>query len=245
MQSNTTNSVSASRCNVSVILPVYRDVKMTETCIDAAMPGILGVPQATLVIVNDHSPDADMNSMLHKKVAQWRESIRLLTNERNLGFVASVNKGMRCVQNQDITLLNSDVIVPSDWLTRLQDEAYSRPDVATVTPLSNNTTICTFPEFLQDNPVPFGLGIDEVDNVFRYSRLSNVETPTGVGFCMYIRWDCMKTVGYFNEMRFGRGYGEENEFCQRAINKGWCNLITQTFMSITRVEPASELIGQL
>ena len=24
----------------------------------------------------------------------------------------------------------------------------------------------------------------------------------------------------------GRGYGEENEFCQRAINKGWCNLIT-------------------
>jgi GT2 family glycosyltransferase len=33
-------------------------------------------------------------------------------------------------------------------------------------------------------------------------------------------------IGYFDEDRFGRGYGEENEFCQRAIKKGWCNLVT-------------------
>lgn len=214
------------RCSVSVILPVYTDVEMTEACIDAAIPGILSIPQAILVIVNDSSPDAGMNSMLHKKVAQWPLTIRLLTNERNLGFVASANRGMRFIENQDIALLNSDVIVPPDWLTRLQEEAYSQPEVATVTPLSNNTTICTFPEFLQDNSVPFGLGVNEVDNVFRCSRLSNVETPTGVGFCMYIRWDCLKMIGYFDEGLFGRGYGEENEFCQRAVKKGWRNLVT-------------------
>lgn len=211
---------------VSVVLPVYRDVEMTEACIEAAMFSILGIPQTILVIVNDASPDANMNSMLRKKAAQWPQHIRLLINESNLGFVASVNRGMQSVENHDVALLNSDVIVPLDWLPRLRHEAYSRPRVATVTPLSNNTTICTFPEFLQDNPVPFGLSVDEIDAVFKYSRLPNVETPTGVGFCMYIRRDCLKTVGYFDEGRFGRGYGEENEFCQRAIKDGWCNLIT-------------------
>jgi GT2 family glycosyltransferase/glycosyltransferase involved in cell wall biosynthesis len=221
-----TSVAKGPRWSVSVVLPVFRDVEMTEACIDAAMPGIVSIPGAILVIVNDDSPDEDMNSMLNKKVAQWPESVRLLTNEHNLGFVASVNRGMRLIENHDIALLNSDVIVPPDWLIRLQDEAYSRPKVATVTPLSNNTTICTFPEFLQDNPVPFGLRVDEVDNAFRCCNLANVETPTGVGFCMYIRWDCLKTVGYFDESRFGRGYGEENEFCQRALKKGWCNLVT-------------------
>jgi GT2 family glycosyltransferase/glycosyltransferase involved in cell wall biosynthesis len=221
-----TNAAIQPRQGVSVVLPVYRDVEMTEACIEAAIPGILTVNRALLVIVNDDSPDPGMNSMLHEKAAQWPLSIKLLANDRNLGFVASANRGMRLIENQDTALLNSDVIVPPDWLIRLQEEAYSRPEVATVTPLSNNTTICTFPEFLQDNSVPFGLGVTEVDNIFRYSRLPNVETPTGVGFCMYIRWDCLKMIGYFDEDRFGRGYGEENEFCQRAIKKGWCNLVT-------------------
>src|SRR5687768_11718985 len=142
MLNGITDTAGGLRWSVAVILPVYRDVEMTEACIDAAIPGIVSLPQAILIIVNDDSPDADMNSMLHKKVAQWPNNIRLLTNERNRGFVASANRGMRSVENYDIALLNSDVIVPPDWLIRLQDEAYSQPKIATVTPLSNNTTIC-------------------------------------------------------------------------------------------------------
>src|SRR5690606_2191249 len=94
------------------------------------------------------------------------------------------------------------------------------------TPLSNNTTICTFPDFLQDNPLPFGLSTEEVDTAFRQERLASVETPTGIGFCMYIKRKALAEVGEFNEARFGRGYGEENDFCQRAIKAGYVNTIT-------------------
>ena len=38
---------------------------------------------------------------------------------------------MRLIENQDTALLNSDVIVPPDWLIRLEEEAYSRPEVTT------------------------------------------------------------------------------------------------------------------
>ena len=211
---------------ISVVLPVYRDVKITINSIESAMLGILSVPNAKMIVINDSSPDEGMQDALGAFVERWPEVFHLLVNDKNLGFVATVNKGMRYFADHDIVLLNSDVIVPKNWLNRLQEDAYSRHDAATVTPMSNNTTICTFPEFLQDNHLPFGLSVQEIDDVFYDHKLPCVEAPTGIGFCMYIKRAALNIVGYFNEERFGRGYGEENDFCQRAIKNGFVNLIS-------------------
>ena len=40
---------------------------------------------------------------------------------------------------------------------------------------------------------------------------------------MYIRRDRLDDVGYFDEATFGKGYGEENDWCQRAEKRGWTN----------------------
>jgi FkbM family methyltransferase len=211
---------------VAIVLPVYRDVNMTRSCIAAAIPSIASTPRARLVLVNDASPDVGMSQMLEAQVRRWPDVVMLINNESNLGFVCSVNKGMKVFPEHDIVLLNSDVIVPKDWLKRLKRDAYSRPRVGTVTPLSNNTTISTFPEFMQDNPMPFDMDVDAVDDYFRSKKLDCIEAPTGIGFCMYIRRECLMEVGYFDEEKFGRGYGEENDFCQRSLKHGWLNLIS-------------------
>jgi O-antigen biosynthesis protein len=49
----------------------------------------------------------------------------------------------------------------------------------------------------------------------------SVPVPTAVGFCMYIRRDCLEQTGFFDARAFGPGYGEENEFCIRAADLGW------------------------
>lgn len=211
---------------VAVILPIYRDVEMTKRCILAAMPGILGVHNARLLAINDASPDAGMQAMLEELANQWPDRYLVLQNNSNLGFVKTVNRGLAYFSEYDVVLLNSDVIVPKDWLSRIADEAYSQANIGTVTPLSNNATICSFPNFIQENPQPFNLDVDSIDAVFRHARLPCVEAPTGVGFCMYIRRACLDQVGYLNEEQFGRGYGEENDLCQRALKLGWLNLIS-------------------
>jgi ubiquinone/menaquinone biosynthesis C-methylase UbiE/GT2 family glycosyltransferase/glycosyltransferase involved in cell wall biosynthesis len=211
---------------VAVILPVYRGVEMTVACIEAAMPGILDIPGSKMVAINDASPDSGMQEALEAAQRRWPDAFCLLINERNAGFVATVNRGLRQFSEHDYVLLNSDVIVPANWLRRLREDAYSRSGVATVTPISNNTTICTFPEFLQNNAVPFGLAIKSVDAFFAERKLECVEAPTGIGFCMYIRNEALVDVGLPDEARFGRGYGEENDFCQRALKKGYVNLIS-------------------
>jgi FkbM family methyltransferase len=211
---------------VTVIVPVYRGVEMTKRCVLSAMPSIVKVPEARLLAINDGSPDAGMQEMLEHLAAEWPGKIEVLKNEQNLGFVGTVNRAFAHSKVRDVVLLNSDVIVPENWLERLVGEAYSLPNIGTVTPFSNNATICSFPVFLEENPQPFGLDVNIVDSVFRVGTLPCVEAPTGVGFCMYIRRECREEVGFLNQEKFARGYGEENDFCQRAKKSGWLNVIT-------------------
>ena len=211
---------------VSVILPVYRGIDMTRRCIEAAMPAVLGMKDAVLLAINDASPEQGMQAMLESLVEIWPGRFEVLENPVNLGFVGTVNRGMAHLLSQDVVLLNSDVIVPDDWLRRLQVAAYSHPRIATVTPFSNNATVCSFPNFLEENPLAFNLDVHTIDAVFRLSHLPCVSAPTGVGFCMYIRRACLDQIGYLNSEKFGRGYGEENDLCQRAIKAGWLNILS-------------------
>ncbi|MBO0940365.1 FkbM family methyltransferase [Acidovorax temperans] len=211
---------------VSVILPVYRGIDMTRRCIEAAMPAVLGMKDAVLLAINDASPEQGMQAMLESLVEIWPGRFEVLENPVNLGFVGTVNRGMAHLLSQDVVLLNSDVIVPDDWLRRLQVEAYSHPRIATVTPFSNNATVCSFPNFLEENPLAFNLDVHTIDAVFRLSHLPCVSAPTGIGFCMYIRRACLDQIGYLNSEKFGRGYGEENDLCQRAIKAGWLNILS-------------------
>ena len=50
------------------------------------------------------------------------------------------------------------------------------------------------------------------------------KTPTGNGFCMYVRRKALQQVGLFDDVAFPRGYCEENDWCQRAIAHGWCHV---------------------
>lgn len=211
---------------IAVILPIYRDVDMTERCIRKAMPGIMSIPGSIIYAINDCSPDQHMQAMLEALAKEYGTVLFIDKNDTNLGFVGTVNRGLEKFSDYDIVLLNSDVMVPVNWLNRLSIEAYKQHNIGTVTPLSNNATVCSFPLTLVENDQAFGLDVDTIDRVFSKSELPAVECPTGIGFCMYIRRDCLDQIGYLNTERFGRGYGEENDLCQRAAAAGWLNLLT-------------------
>ncbi|MGA6924502.1 MAG: glycosyltransferase, partial [Desulfosarcina sp.] len=150
----------------------------------------------------------------------------LLINSENRGFVQSANRGLRLHVDRDVVLLNSDTQVFNGWIDRLRQTAMRHTRTGTVTPLSNNATICGYPRYLQDNPFPLELDYAELDGLTASVNADiEIEAPTGVGFCMYIKRAALDQVGLFDEERFGKGYGEENDFCQRAIRKGWRNMI--------------------
>ncbi|HEY8290473.1 MAG TPA: glycosyl transferase, partial [Acetobacteraceae bacterium] len=117
--------------------------------------------------------------------------------------------------------MNSDTEVPSGWLERLSDQACAGRKIASVSPFSNNATICGYPHN-DGGPMPFGLSLEAVDAACRTVNAGRfVDVPTTVGFCMYIRRAALDRIGQFDAEAFGQGYGEENDFCLRASALGW------------------------
>lgn len=208
---------------VDIIVPVYRGLDDTRRCIEAVLASPCKTPWR-LVVINDASPEPEVTAWL-RQASSADSRILLLENEQNLGFVGTVNRGMALADRHDVLLLNSDTEVANDWLDRLQRAAYSDVRVASVTPFSNNATICSYPRFCEDNELPPQIDTPRLDALFAATNAGKViDVPTGVGFCMYIRRDCLDAVGLFDVEQFGKGYGEENDFCQRAAAQGWRNL---------------------
>lgn len=213
---------------IDIILPIYKGIEDTKNCLDSIYLEILKTSCCRLILINDASPEKSMKRILREYAASFPiEKIKLIENEVNLGFVKTVNKGFQNTRKDaDVLLLNSDTIATKGFLQELQKDAYSKEKVGTVTPFSNNATICSFPNFCEENSLLKNFSLEEINRIWKRNRLECIPAPTGVGFCMYITRECLDKVGYLNEKEFKRGYGEENDFCQRAIKLGFSNLIS-------------------
>lgn len=229
----TATAAPTAASSVDVIVPVYKGLADTQTCINSVLASSNQTP-FRLVIINDASPEPELTEWLRQQ-ALLDSRVLLLENPQNLGFVGTVNRGMALDNQADVLLLNSDAEVANAWLDRLRAAAYSAPDAGTATPFSNNATICSYPRFCADNELPPGYDTASLDELFaRTHPGATLDIPTGVGFCMYIRRDCLAQVGLFDVEHFGKGYGEENDFCQRALHAGWRNLhVLDTFVRHT------------
>ena len=209
-------ALSQNDRQTDVIIPVYRGREATLACIDAVLATIHNT--ARVVVVDDATDDPALISALDTLAADNR--ITLLRNTKNEGFVASVNRALRLHPTHDAVLLNSDTLVFDDWLMRLRAAAYSSPTVGTVTPLSNSGSIASYPRAL-------GAAIDSDDGAALHALVASTHSgtrvviPVGVGFCLYVRRDCLDDVGALDAAVFGKGYGEETDFCLRARRRGW------------------------
>ena len=203
-------------CRTDVIIPVCNGRDASVACINAVLGTI--DRQAGVIVVDDASDDPALSSALDKLAADAR--ITLLRNASNQGFVASVNRALNVHPEHDAVLLNSDTLVFDDWLMRLRAAAYSGGKVGTVTPLTNSGTIASYPR-------PLGGDMDPEDAAGLHALAAashsgtRFEIPVGVGFCLYLRRDCLREIGALDAAVFGQGYGEETDFCLRARRRGW------------------------
>jgi glycosyltransferase involved in cell wall biosynthesis len=212
---------------VDVIVPVYGAAAALAVC-------LASLRRATdfgryrrhrLVLVLDGPQPAEVEAALAVLSDLPAAALLVLRNPVNRGFVASANLGL-AASERDVVLLNSDTEVAAGWLEGLQAAAYSAPSVATATPFSNDATLCSLPRPFAANALPAGwdtAGFAAL--VARVATRSYPRLPTGVGFCLYIKRRALANVGLLDEARFGQGYGEENDFCLRALAAGWRHVL--------------------
>jgi len=244
------------RVGISIVVPVFRGLADTRTCLESVLRGSAKA-QLRVILVNDASPEPEITAYL-RQLAARDARVEVIENASNLGFVASVNLGMQRHVDDDVILLNSDTEVAGDWIDRLREAAYRERSIATVTPFSNAATICSYPRFCVEGDLPADMSTAALDRYFAAENAGQlVDLPTAVGFCMFIRRDCIDEVGLLDAQRFGRGYGEENDFCMRARATGWRHVLAlDTFVRHSggvsfgaekpvRVQEAQQLLAEL
>lgn len=207
--------------SATIVIPVYNGVEHLENLIPSL---IKNTPEnVEIIIIDDGSPDHKTIEFLEKLKENNRFSI--YRNDKNLGFVKSINKGMSFVKTKYAIWLNSDTVVPEFWLERLLSQFNKHDKIATITPFTNSGVCFSFPNFGQDNTLT--MPFEKIDNAFQQiqSDVSINNIYSGTGFCMAIDMDCWHDVGELDYDAFDKGYGEENDWCFRAGRKGYKHLI--------------------
>ena len=203
---------------VDVVIPVYRGRDATLACI-ASVCAHCDTGERIIVIA-DGSPERELVAALAALADQG--AIILHAEAVNRGFPGAANIGLRLAVGHDVVLLNADTIVTPGWLAGLRAAVYSAPDIGTATPLSNDATIFSYPRRDGPNPCPDAASAAEVAALAaEVNQAEVIEVPTGHGFCLYIRAECLDETGLLREDLFAQGYGEENDFCMRARHLGW------------------------
>lgn len=211
------------RCDV--IIPIYNAIDCVKECVNSVIKNT-DLKENGLILIDDKSPDESVREYLKVLESDLKNiNVTILYNETNLGFVGTVNKGMKYSKN-DVLLLNSDTEVGPKWLELMKECAYSQENVGSVTALSNNATLVSVPIGLQANELPSNMSFEEYAILVQMNSLKKYpELPTAHGFCMYIRRDVLDNVGYFDAKTFGKGYGEENDFSYRCMEYGYKHLL--------------------
>jgi GT2 family glycosyltransferase len=208
---------------LDIVIPVFRGEAETRACVESVLAARVRQP-LEIVVIDDASPEPAISAWL-KTLADQRR-VTLIAHPENKGFVASVNEGMALHPGRDVVLLNSDTEVADGWADRLVAHLAADPMIGTVTPFSNNATICSYPRTLASNAIPPGETTASLDADFAAANAGRrVDITTAVGFCMLIARRCLDRVGPFDYERYGMGYGEEVDFCMRAARAGFRNVL--------------------
>ncbi|MBD3679854.1 MAG: glycosyltransferase [Rhodobacteraceae bacterium] len=199
---------------VDIILPVFNAHDDLRDCLDALLRYTAAAHR--LHLVDDTSTDPRILPLL-RDVQAARPNTRLTINEENLGFVGTVNRALSDCTGH-VVLLNSDAMVPDRWLDRLIAPILTDAGVASVTPMSDNAEIFTVPGAREDQ----ARRIDRIAARLNWT-CAQAKAPTGVGFCMAMSRTWLDRVPGLDPA-FGRGYGEEVDWCRKTAALGAAHL---------------------
>ncbi|HEX8974737.1 MAG TPA: glycosyltransferase [Patescibacteria group bacterium] len=207
---------------VDIIVCVHNALEDVERCLESVYR--YSGNKFSLIVVDDGSADDTRDFLLEFSKSH---KIKLLRNEQALGYTFAANIGLKNSSADYVVLLNSDTIVTEDWLQRMMRCGESDQKVGIVGPLSNTASWQSVPKILEngdwaENKFPQGVALEKWGALItQHSGRVYPKIPFLNGFCLMLKRSLIEDLGYFDEESFGRGYGEENDYCLRAGKRGW------------------------
>jgi GT2 family glycosyltransferase len=179
-------------------------------------------PEASIYLIDNKSNDASV-----AWVKENHPSIQCIELNQNLGYAGGYNEGLKQIEAEIYCLLNTDVLVTSNWLPPLLDHFKSHPKTAILQPHildfkkpSHFEYAGAAGGFIDKNGVPYCRG-----RLFSTLEedLGQYDAPTPIfwasGACFFIRREQFWELNGFDAEFFA--HQEEIDLCWRIHNQGY------------------------
>lgn len=235
---------------LSVIVVTWNGKQLVWTCLTSIQRWLEGVSHEVIVVDN-----ASSDGTAEMVEAEFPR-VRLIRNQRNLGFGAGNNAGMAVAQGECFLLLNSDARLIDETPARLVAQLRSRGEVGIIGPRLRfedgrlQASAHRFGSFwsllIEECGFYKFLSKERVANLFLggyWDHEGEREVDWVTGACMLVRREVFEETGGFDAGIFL--YGEEVEWCRRIRARGW-SVLFSPIGEVVHVGHASadELLGE-
>lgn len=125
-----TMSLRPAAFDCSIIIPTINTSSLIEQCIRSCREQLPAKARVEFIVVDDGTPDRATRNELRRLSKEL--DFRLLFNGQNLGFSASVNRGLRHSRGKIAVLCNNDIKFTQPWLEPLKAAFAEDPRIGIV-----------------------------------------------------------------------------------------------------------------
>lgn len=218
--------IDSAAPTVSAIVVNWNTLRMTLDCLGSIEAECAGIAHEIIVVDNassDGSPEA---------IAEAMPGVKIIRNERNLGFARANNQGIAAARGRYLALINSDAIALPGCIGEMARHLNEHPDIGLISPrivdkegrLQPNCL--RFPGYWNRICETTGLAkmfgaVDWLGDTHvperHHDRTRDVDILVG---CFWVaRAAAVERIGVLDENFFM--YGEDMDWCRRFRSGGW------------------------
>lgn len=185
-----------------------------------------------IVLDNNSNKNDESYNFITQQLPSF-ENVKIILNNKNLGFAKANNIGIKLSSGKYILLLNPDTKLKSNVLKTLSEYLNKNPKTGIIGPKVLKPDGDFQSSCMRGEPYPIDVfftlsGISRAfENKFRFNKFAlnhknknKTQTVAGLsGCCMMIRQEVLRTIGLLDEQFFL--YFEETDLCWRTYNQKW------------------------
>lgn len=197
-----------------IVLLSYESPDLLKKCVESVLEHTK--VKSRLIIVDNGSRNKEVINYLNSVHGNDTVTVEKLLGEKNEGFSAGMNKGLRLSVAPFVCLLNNDCIVTEGWLKEMIQIAKSDDTIGLVNPQSNTFGSCP----------DEGATLSDHAELISDRKGKYTELGHAIGFAFLIKREVLDRIGFLDEAYEGVCY-EDTDFSIRASKSGFIPVVAE------------------